>query len=147
MRGRFEAETVRYEYEGERTEYYDLVPVSPGVSLRTASGARVRKENGEERTWKALWDSGAIFTTIPYALFVTTLNVPASGRTIPLIGVFGGEGRKEDCYLARIGIPGLPELTVRAIAPRELPGTKLREHITLGRDVISRLVVKSASGA
>ncbi|MFH1920772.1 MAG: hypothetical protein ABIP48_12890 [Planctomycetota bacterium] len=123
------------------TRMSDYVPISHGVRVLTSRG-RFVPENDGEKTWPALWDTGAIITVIPLE-FVNRLGYNPSGTTGP-IGAFDGSTNTYPWYYVLIGIPGLPRVPTRAIALRGNPG-RPRDYVTLGRDVISKLVVRYSS--
>ncbi len=105
-------------------------------------------QEGREKTWRALWDTGSPITIIPYA-FVEELQYTEANRTkYPLHGFdTSQQGRCHDCYLVKIGLPELPLFRLRAIAPDDSArkDEDRRHHISLGCDVISRLRVSLSS--
>lgn len=128
-------------FQGGVPAIHDLEPVVPNVRLLT-NDQRAILDNGQEKEWPALLDTGAFISVIPHD-FVRALNCTANGRTTKLSGFQGGTGQEYDWYFVWIGLPGLPLLRTRAIAPDDaaLPQAERRARITLGRDVLARLVV------
>ena len=71
------------------------------------------------------------------------LIVP-SGRTRPL-RAFDGHVARFPWYHVHISLPDLPPFRARVIAPADTDPLKPRRHITLGRDIISRLTLRCDS--
>lgn len=125
------------------SDAHDFLPHLKRIRLWTLDEQPARK-NARERTWTALWDTGSPITVVPF-LFIENTQWPAFGKTKTSFGSFDPNHatRKYLWYPILIGLPGLPMLKVRAIAPDDsgLPPIRRRQHITLGRDVITRLCV------
>lgn len=122
--------------------HVDLVPFIESVALLSA-GRRAARTRGRERLWPALCDSGAVVTVIPWT-FTAELALVPSGMTRPLRAFHGHAGRFPWHHVL-IGLPGLPLIEVRAIAPVDENPLRPRRHITLGRDVLSRLSIRCDS--
>lgn len=142
---RRECQNFARDYFGYET--HDLVPYVEHVRLRTITGLYAQTLSGTEKTWKALWDTGSPLTIVPHFNFILQVKLRAINRLKKAL-------RSYDCtardgipwYDLLIEIPGLPWLKVRAIAPDDSdPKLDRRTHITLGRDVISRLVIGCSS--
>ena len=120
----------------------DFVPVLRRVYLRTPSG-RVAQDGGSERLWPALCDTGGVITVIPHE-FVRELGHQPAGLTLPL-RTFDGREAAYPWYPVLIGLPGLPPIGIRAIAPADRDPDAPRRHITLGRDILARLSLVCAT--
>lgn len=124
------------------TNPLDLEPVQPEVRLLTMrQQAMIR--NGQEVTWDGLWDTGARITVIPKT-FVLEMRIAYAGWTDPIEG-FDSEARSYKFYNVLIGVPDMPLLRVRAIAPDDRLPQNPRRYITLGRDVLMRLSISCVS--
>ena len=120
----------------------DFLPVLRAVQLRTPGG-RYAQAGGSETLWPAICDTGGVITVIPHQ-FVRTLGHQPSGTTLPL-RTFDGREATYPWYHVLIGLPGLEPIGVRAIASFDHDPDRPRGHITLGRDVLSRLSLTCAS--
>ena len=126
---------------------YDFLPQLQHVRLWTLDEQPARDDGGET-TWTALWDTGSPITVVPY-LFIKSTRWPPFGKTRKSFGSFNPNHAREKYpwYPVLIGLPGLPMFTVRAIAPDDskLPHKQQRRHITVARDIITRLCVRWTS--
>lgn len=118
-------------------------PFIENVRLLAWPGGVACTENGVERTWDALWDTGAPITIIPER-FVVATGSPPWGKSRPMGSFDPGTGMKRhNWYFVTVSIPGMPDIRIEAIAPRD-PDNK-RKHITLGCNVLSRLTAEASS--
>ncbi|MFW6161930.1 MAG: hypothetical protein ACODAJ_04125 [Planctomycetota bacterium] len=120
----------------------DFLPVLRGVRLRTPGG-RYAQADGGETLWPAICDTGGIITVIPHQ-FVRDIGHEPSGRTLPL-RTFDGREAAYPWYHVLVGLPDLRPIGVRAIAPLDTDPDRPRQHITLGRDILSRLSLTCVS--
>jgi hypothetical protein len=103
FRARFHAARV---FPGPQVR--DLLPVSDGVVLRTAGGLQL-VEDGREKTWPALWDTGSPISIIPWG-FVRRVRLRPANYTLRPIRAFDGTGSRQPWYAVAIGVPELPLL-------------------------------------
>jgi len=122
--------------------YFDFMPMLGEVRLLTVSG-RFARTAGRERLWRALWDTGGAISVVPHA-FIEEVGCQPSGKTRTL-RAFDRNSGHFPWYHVLIGIPGLALFRARVIAPEDEDPRRPRRHITLGRDIISRLTLRCDS--
>jgi len=123
----------------------DLRPRCHGVRLQTLGGTFV-EENGQEKTWPALLDTGTPFTVVPRTFVLATrLREVGTARVADFDGVVTDPDRH--WYWVRIVLPGVADFIERAIASLDRDPANPRTHITLGRNLLARLTVDWQSSA
>lgn len=132
----FPAKNVLY-----KTLIHDPIPLIHPVRLGNDSEKELW-EGGRAKEWTALLDTGSPFTVIPYR-FVVKVPVGFGGWTHPDLKGYDGSDARHPWYWVKLRLLEFPWIKIRAVAPKD-PN---RRHITLGRDVIARLVVRWSSAA
>jgi hypothetical protein len=123
------------------TRIHDPIPLIHPVRLSNDSEEEFL-EGGRAKEWTALLDTGSPFTVIPYR-FVVGVPVESGGTTHPDVKGYDGSGAQHSWYWVKLRLLESPWMRIRAVAPKDLKRTR----ITLGRDVIARLVVRWHSAA
>jgi hypothetical protein len=90
------------------------------------------------RSWPAIFDSGADYTSIPVDL-VDDFSLRQEGE-IEVLGATGDGERPEiqGIYLVNIEFPMAPSCTVAAHPVLGGTGAAAREYILIGRDILNR---------